>query len=415
MARTLKKIKRKNKKNSRKRKYQTGGNDENLPPPPPPYTPEKIKPTQVPSSDAPIKIKERLSLKLNNVERIGGVSANGTIYKFIDSNDQYVKCIMKTSQNAFSDNLLYEYAVGKYLNSLNEYDCFVYTYDLYLLKDNSLTELKSLDENSNTKTMLGKNLDLPVMGFDFGNDDDHVIGNDLKKLTKNNNYVDQEIGHHMCDKNTNFALVQEYIEDGKNFLSYFVGENTGKIEYESLDFYLILYQIYKPLRDLQGKFSHNDLHMNNIMIKELKDAKTIKIDEIDEIEYPCKYQPYIIDYGRCFFSQTNLQNVKDSKGFWDSINEELFKVGGITKEQYINILAQCGMKQIPYNYKPDIRLYNTLFTNTNLTNLDDILKAIVEGIQKPRTKKRNFSDIHDNDNDNNDTDDNKNLPPPIPH
>ena len=405
MARTLKKIKIKNKKNSRKRKYQTGGSVDTFLPPPPPspsqqdITPKKKNPHQVP--DAPIKTIERPSLTLKNVEVIGGVSANGTIYKFIDSNDQYVKCIMKTSQNAFSDNLLYEYAVGKYLNSLNEYDCFVYTYDLYLLEDDSLTKLKSLDDNSNIKIMLGINVDLPVMGLDFGNDDDHVFGNDLEKLTKYNNYVDQQIEHHMCDKNTNFALVQEYIEDGKNFLSYFVGEEntgTGKIKYKSLDFYLILYQIYKPLCELENKFSHNDLHMNNIMIKELEVAKTIKIDEI---EYTCKYQPYIIDYGRCFF-KTGSVNSKDSKGFWDSINEELSNINGITKQQYINILAQCGMKQIPYNYKPDIRLYNTLFTNTNLTNLNDILKAIVEGIQKPRTKKRNFSDIDPN------------VPPPIP-
>jgi hypothetical protein len=395
MARTLKKIKRKNKKNSRKRKYQTGGSDENLL-----YTPEQKKSHR--ETNAPVKKQQ--SLTLNNVELIGGISANGTIYKFTENDssifnfikdESHVHYIMKTSKDAFSDNLLYEYVVGIYLNSLkNKYDCFVQTYDLYLLEDNSLNKLKTLD-NSNTKTLnvdiVAKNLDLPVMEL--------LFTKDSNKDKKNNNYVDQEIGHHMCDKNTNFALVQEYIEDGKNFLSYFVGEkNTRKIEYKSLDFYLILYQIYKPLCELQDKFSHNDLHMNNIMIKELKVEKTIKIDEI---EYPCQYQPYIIDYGRCFF-KTNLQNVKDSKGFWDSINEELFKVDGITKENYFNILAHCGMKQIPYNYKPDIRLYNTLFTDTNLTNLDDILKAIVKGIQKPRTKKRNFSSIDPNE------------PPPIP-
>ena len=395
MARTLKKIKRKKKKNSRKRKYQTGGSNTILAL----YTtPEQKKSHR--ETNALVK-KERQSLTLNNVQRIGGISANGTIYKFTENDssifnsikdESYVHKIMKTSQNAFSDNLLYEYAVGIYLNSLkNKYDCFVQTYDLYLLEDNSLNEFKTLD-NSNTKETLNvdivaKNLDLPVMEL--------LFTGDFKKDAKDNRYLDQDIEHHMCDKNTNFALVQEYIEDGKNFLSYFVGEeNTGKIKYKSSDFYLILYQIYKPLCELQGKFSHNDLHMNNIMIKELKVAKTIKIDkidEIDEIEYTCQYQPYIIDYGRCFF-ETNLENVKDSKKFWDSINEELFKVNGITKQQYFNILAHCGMKQIPYNYKPDIRLYNTLFTNTNLTNLDDILKAIVKGIQNPdkTTKKRKF-------------------------
>ena len=404
MARTLKKIKRKNKKNSRKRKYQTGGSIENLPPEQSNETPKKIKTPPVPN--APVKKKQQ-SLTLNNVELIGGISANGTIYKFTENDssifnfikdESHVHYIMKTSKDAFSDNLLYEYVVGIYLNSLkNKYDCFVQTYDLYLLENNSLTELKSLD-NSKKKTTLNvdivaKNLDLPVMEL--------LFTKDSNKDKKNNNYVDQEIEHHMCDKNTNFALVQEYIEDGNNFLSYFVGEkNTGKIEYKSSDFYLILYQIYKPLCELQGKFSHNDLHMNNIMIKELKVAKTIKIDkidEIDEIEYTCQYQPYIIDYGRCFF-ETNLENVKDSKKFWDSINEELFKVNGITKQQYFNILAHCGMKQIPYNYKPDIRLYNTLFTDTNLANLDDILKAIVEGIQKSdkTTKKRKFSGIEPN-------------------
>ena len=63
----------------------------------------------------------------------------------------------------------------------------------------------------------------------------HGFTGDFKKDAKDNRYLDQDIEHHMCDKNTNFALVQEYIEDGKNFLSYFVGEeNTGKIKYKSL-------------------------------------------------------------------------------------------------------------------------------------------------------------------------------------
>lgn len=399
MARTLKKIKRKKKKNSRKRKYQTGGSVENLP-----YTPEKIKPPPPPPLDAPIKPKERPSLILNNVGRIGEVSANGTIYKFDDNSSQTVKCIMKTSQNAFSDNLLYEYLVGKYLNSLNKYDCFVYTYDLYLLKDNSLTKLQSLDDNTKNANLQGKDIDYPVIELYFGND--HVFGNDLKKLTKYNNYVDQELEHHMCNKNTHFALVQEYIEDGKNFLSYFVGkENTGKIKYKSLEFYLILYQIYKPLCELKNEFSHNDLHMNNIMIKELTEdkKKTIEIIEINNEIYTCKYQPYIIDYGRCFF-KNGLDNSKDSKKIWDSINEELSNLKDITRQQYFNSLAQCGMKQIPYNYKPDIRLYNTLFTNTNLTNLDDILNAIVKGIKNPdeTSNKRKFLNIDPNE------------PPPIP-
>ena len=57
MARTLKKIKRKNKKNSRKRKYQTGGSIENLPPEQSNETPKKIKTPPVPN--APVKKKQQ--------------------------------------------------------------------------------------------------------------------------------------------------------------------------------------------------------------------------------------------------------------------------------------------------------------------------------------------------------------------
>lgn len=71
---------------------------------------------------------------ISPILRIGKPSVNGFINEFIFQRNQYkLFTILKSSQNEESDNLLYEYIVGKeYINNLiTKLPCFVKTYGLY--------------------------------------------------------------------------------------------------------------------------------------------------------------------------------------------------------------------------------------------------------------------------------------------
>ena len=63
-------------------------------------------------------------------ERFGDVSANGFIYKLSYLKDGYSSlAILKSTQNVNSDNLMYEYNVGLFINGMCPYyTCFLETY-----------------------------------------------------------------------------------------------------------------------------------------------------------------------------------------------------------------------------------------------------------------------------------------------
>ena len=71
-------------------------------------------------------------------KRIGGISANGFVIEVPFKKDNYTAyTVLKCAENAASDNLFYEYCVGKLFinNYINKFPCFVETYDLYVFNN----------------------------------------------------------------------------------------------------------------------------------------------------------------------------------------------------------------------------------------------------------------------------------------
>jgi hypothetical protein len=77
----------------------------------------------------------------------------------------------------------------------------------------------------------------------------------------------------------------------------------------------ILFIIYHALAKLSKQFTHYDLHTGNIMLYKPSKKKYIKYIYHDAtggspLEFNCQYIPKIIDYGRSFFDNGNLNSRK---------------------------------------------------------------------------------------------------------
>ena len=84
------------------------------------------------------------------IKRIGIPSDNGFVNEFAYERNGYVaNAILKSSSRTDSDNLLYEYLVGQYINKqCRLYPCFVETYGWFTYNTPELWEI--MKKNSNT-------------------------------------------------------------------------------------------------------------------------------------------------------------------------------------------------------------------------------------------------------------------------
>ena len=78
---------------------------------------------------------------------------------------------------------------------------------------------------------------------------------------------------------------------------------------------IILYQVYFLLSDMADKFTHYDLHTNNVLLYKLPEGKYIIMNYINkngqtETTFKTIYIPKIIDYGRSFFYANDNFNSK---------------------------------------------------------------------------------------------------------
>ena len=67
------------------------------------------------------------------IKRIGSPSVNGFVFEIKNQSRGYTAySVLKSAQEPASDNLMYEYNVGLYVNKINKiYPCFLETYGLF--------------------------------------------------------------------------------------------------------------------------------------------------------------------------------------------------------------------------------------------------------------------------------------------
>jgi len=192
-------------------------------------------------------------------------SKNGFVNQIEYERDGYKSyAIMKTSLKPSADNLVYEYIVGKYLNKMSKfYPCIMQTYAL-IQYDN--VEWNRIDVDPTTPELLYAACSNPLQ---YG------------VLTQ-----------HIKDSLTLYKMVREF----------------GIIH----DTILSLHQIYFTLHCLRNNFTHYDLHLNNILCYSVGNYKYIEfnyyMNDGTVIKYNYNRLAYMIDYGRCFFHESDTNN-----------------------------------------------------------------------------------------------------------
>ena len=315
---------------------------------------------------------------LTDISKVGTESVNGTVY-IINSKNQYAQkmedlyrfnqltntkksltkskskqnstgftYIIKTSQNNKADNLAYEYLVGEWLNQFtSKYDCFLRTYTLYhtdnqtIYQTDKYTKIKNLLENRDKR---------------------------IKNLTNTYKKTTQDVGEIrsiICGEHTNLLLVQEFVK-GRTFYDY-----LKKGILSDHDIWCILYQIYYPLSQLVEKdFYHGDLHVKNVIIKEVPYKNTY-----NGFKMQCNYRAYMIDYGRSIYPYT-----------YDDLEE-------------VKNILNCGLGHVLYNYQktdksekpivnPDVNLYNSIAPKNKKYSIEAIIETIQDRLPEVSKKSK---------------------------
>ena len=204
---------------------------------------------------------------------------NGFFYKLEYIKDNNISnIVLKSTVDDDSDNLIYEYVVGLFLNKqLSIFPCFIETYGLYTYKNKEYWE-KNKNSNELDITMLKNSL--------------NIIPN-------------EDLVNKGCEKYT--AILLQCVDNAITLKDSI--QNKDIVNYELLN---ILFQIYLPLSTLSDIFIHDDLHCKNVILYKPYNNKYIKyhyhlISGIN-IVFKSQYIAKIIDYGNSYFIDGNNGN-----------------------------------------------------------------------------------------------------------
>lgn len=252
-----------------------------------------------------------LDIVIQNADQLFTNSKNGNLVKLKVQNKYYLlKTPQAIKQYFNADNLMYEYVIGLFLNKyVEQFPSIVRT----------LTLLDIVE---------GK-----------------VINNDALDITAET-----------CEKVNDFALITDFFDDSQTLEQLL--EDDVKDDITFADLAKIYYQIYGPLAALDGHFSHNDLHLNNIMVKTLSTPVTFIYKSNEKtVTFTTQYLAKMIDYGR---------------GRIDGIYlKDFFYPGGIPETANLRI---CGLYHVLYD-RPDEK-------GLAMDNLEDILGFLETEIGK---------------------------------
>lgn len=223
------------------------------------------------------------------LKRIGKPSNNGFIIEVPFKKHNYTAyTALKCSSVEDSDNLLYEYYVGKYfINKYSKmYPCFVETYDLYEYKTEQ--DYKIVKERVTSNKLSNIDFKTFIQKVDItGMEEDSVVD-------------------YSCLKNKLLCVLIQHFDKFISFDDEF-NKNHDNIKY---DLYNLMYQVYFPLCMLGSNYTHYDLHANNVSLYKPLDGKKCILMRYHHkgqvFEFRSEYIVKIIDYGRNYFNNGKI-------------------------------------------------------------------------------------------------------------
>jgi len=259
----------------------------------------------------------RFNFTKEAIKRIGEPSANGFVFELENETRGYkAYSVLKSAQEPSSDNLMYEYIVGQYINKVNKlYPCFLETYGLFKYRTN-----KQWEKFSTTKEIM----------------DMHALQAGL---------APQPINYAKgCRKSKHLAILIQHLPKPKT-----LDELTDDPDFIKDELMGALFQLYVPLAQLKDNFTHYDLHLGNLLMYEpVKDkyieyhyhytptvlessmhltdtSRTTKTAlaasmQPNTISFKSSYMLKIIDYGRSYFKDE--ESGVDAKQIYGEICQE---------------------------------------------------------------------------------------------
>jgi len=237
------------------------------------------------------------------IKQIGAVSANGFVKEIKYSREGYdAYTVLKSSINVDSDNLMYEYEVGKFVNKKAKvFPCFLETYGLFFY--NGDADWKHCKDTHTITSDVLKNSMVLYNKINYRNG---------CKFSKYVSILIQHVKNPLSFDN----FIENTVKEVKIKTTTNVMNQYNLINFEML---YILYQIYMPLSTLHDVFTHYDLHADNVLLYEPSKDSYINynyhLDSGVIVKFKSKYIAKIIDYGRSYYYEdaaTNSKNTYDS-------------------------------------------------------------------------------------------------------
>jgi len=287
------------------------------------------------------------------IKRIGSPSANGFINEIqYDHRGYKAYAVLKSSVKPNSDNLMYEYMVGQYVNKLNKrFPCFVETYGYYIYDDKMKVNDKGVWEFlKNSK--ITANMDTIKKGL---------------ILQKTTDYAKA------CKKSKFLAILIQHLKGIVPIRDRF--RSPRFVTYELAN---VLFQIYMPFAVIASSFTHYDLHHENVNVYEPEKDSYIQFHyygKDQQISFKSKYIAKVIDYGRSYFKDEEA-GITSKKIYTELCKEE-------------KCIPRCGSDKgfswmADYKYSPES--YWISSQRRNASHDLRLLNEVKIGIQKNQTE-----------------------------
>lgn len=264
--------------------------------------------------------------------KIGATSNNGFVYEVPFNNEGYnAHAILKSSSNQESDNLMYEYMVGIYINAVGmKLPCFLETYGLFMYKNGETWSNAMYDKKLN-------NMENNLI---------HVPNVNISTLRRS------------CANSLISCVLIQHLKEAIPFVDVVYNK---KIKIPDQEVIHSLFQVYFCLHCLRDEFTHYDLHSGNVLLYEPVKGKKIRYTyedvEGNSYTFDSAYIPKIIDYGRSYFS--------GNKGLYEALCQLKecdpdcgFKAGYGWMDPTPPEYADYHISSMYPNCSHDLRLYN---------------------------------------------------------
>jgi hypothetical protein len=198
-----------------------------------------------------------------------------------------------------------------------------------------------------------------------------------------------------CKESKYAAILLQHIKDAKP-LEDFIG-HYKYTDFTKNNLLHVLFIIYHALSSLSKNFTHYDLHTSNVLLYEPEKGKYIQYHYQDEdgteITFSSPYIPKIIDYGRSFFDNGNM----NSRKIYDkicSVKDCGPKCGEDSGFIWLNPTPAFMISSSQKNESHDLRLLNIIGDDmknaysthhkkpiqTTFIEVDKILQKVVYGV-----------------------------------